>query len=59
MNIQGNWAKAEVPVTVVRSGEGYRRPGQEFDSQAGLMGYFELVKRGSRWLISDYKFNML
>jgi uncharacterized caspase-like protein/ketosteroid isomerase-like protein len=64
INIQGDKAKAELLYQAIISRQGgyhgrMGMPGREPESKAKVMGYFELVKRGSRWLISDYKFNML
>lgn len=61
--LQGDKARAELPYTaeINRQGGYHGRAGmaREFRSKTELMGYFEFVKRGSRWLINDFKFKLL
>ena len=63
INIQGDKARAELPYTaeITRQGGHHGRMGmpRESRSKTELMGYFEFVKRGSRWLINDFKFKLL
>jgi len=63
INIQGDKARAELPYTaeITRQGGRHGRMGmpRESRSKTELMGYFEFVKRGSRWLINDFKFKRL
>ncbi len=63
LDIQGGRAKAEVTYSVERSGQGPHgrmgMSGGDSGSETEVMGYFEFVKRGSRWLINDFKFKRL